>query len=39
MPARRTARVYVRNTFAGLLSETDEGYSFVYEAALCGHGR
>ena len=27
----RTAYVYVRNTFAGILSETEEGYSFVYD--------
>lgn len=27
----RTAYVYVRNNFAGILSETDEGYSFQYD--------
>lgn len=27
----RTAYVYVRNTFAGILKETDEGYSFKYD--------
>lgn len=27
----RTAYVYVRNTFAGILKETDEGYSFQYD--------
>lgn len=27
----RTAYVYVRNTFAGTLRETDEGYSFKYD--------
>ncbi len=27
----RTAYVYVRETFAGVLKETDEGYSFVYD--------
>lgn len=27
----RTAYVYVRNHFAGLLCETDEGYSFTYD--------
>lgn len=27
----RTAYVYVRNTFAGVLRETDEGYSFKYD--------
>ena len=29
----RTAYVYVRNIFAGELRETDEGYSFAYDAA------
>lgn len=29
--AYRTAYVYVRNIYAGILSETDEGYSFVYD--------
>lgn len=32
MDAFRTAYVYVRNIFAGELSETDEGYSFIYDA-------
>ena len=27
----RTAYVYVRNSFAGTLSETDSGYRFAYE--------
>ncbi|MDY5554644.1 MAG: HipA N-terminal domain-containing protein [Blautia sp.] len=27
----RNAYVYVRNVFAGILSETDEGYSFTYD--------
>ena len=27
----RTAYVYVRNTFAGILKETDEGYSLQYD--------
>lgn len=27
----RTAYIYVRNTFAGILKETDAGYSFVYD--------
>ena len=27
----RTARIYVRDQFAGILSETDEGYSFSYD--------
>ena len=31
--AYRTAYVFVRNTFAGTLCETDEGYSFTYDAA------
>lgn len=28
----RTAYVYVRNIFAGILAETDEGYSFSYDS-------
>ena len=28
----RTAYVYVRDVFAGILKETDEGYSFKYDA-------
>ena len=32
MDGFRTAYVYVRNIFAGTLSETDEGYSFVYDS-------
>lgn len=31
MDAFRTAYVYIRNTFAGKLCETDEGYSFSYD--------
>ena len=31
MEAYRTAYVYVRDTFAGTLKETDAGYSFVYD--------
>ncbi len=31
MSAFRTAYVYVRNIFAGILKETDEGYSFKYD--------
>ena len=27
----RTAHAYVRDTFAGILKETDEGYSFRYD--------
>ncbi len=30
MDAFRKAYVYVRNTFAGVLSETDSGYMFSY---------
>ena len=33
MSVFRTAYVYVRNTFAGALTETDEGYSFRYDTA------
>ncbi|MBS6627785.1 MAG: HipA N-terminal domain-containing protein [Clostridiales bacterium] len=33
MSAFRLAYVYVRNIFAGILQETDAGYSFVYDAA------
>ena len=32
MGAYRTAYVYVRNTFAGTLKETDSGYSFLYDS-------
>lgn len=31
MTVFRTAYVYVRNTFAGILRETDSGYSFKYD--------
>ena len=31
MEAYRTAYVYVRDTFAGILRETDSGYSFIYD--------
>ena len=31
MDAFRKAYVYVRNTFAGILSETDSGYRFAYD--------
>lgn len=31
MEAYRTAYVYVRDTFAGILKETDTGYSFQYD--------
>ena len=32
MSTFRTAYVYVRNDFAGTLSETDEGYTFAYNS-------
>lgn len=31
MSEYRTANIYVRNIFAGVLSETDYGYSFKYD--------
>ena len=31
MEAYRTAYVYVRDAFAGILRETDAGYSFIYD--------
>lgn len=31
MEVFRTAYVYVRNIYAGVLAETDEGYSFTYD--------
>ena len=31
MSVFRTAHVYVRNIFAGVLKETDNGYSFKYD--------
>ena len=31
MDTFRTAHVYVRNIFAGILAETDEGYAFTYD--------
>ena len=33
MEAFRTAYVYVRKQFAGILEETDNGYSFAYDTA------
>ena len=33
MDAYRTAYVYLRETFAGTLKETDSGYSFIYDSA------
>ncbi|MBQ9984355.1 MAG: HipA N-terminal domain-containing protein [Lachnospiraceae bacterium] len=32
MDAYRTAYIYVRETFAGTLKETDSGYSFLYDS-------
>lgn len=32
MDSFRTAYIYVRNTFAGELKETDVGYSFTYDS-------
>ena len=32
MDSFRTAYIYVRNTFAGELKETDAGYSFTYDS-------
>lgn len=32
MSSFRSAYVYVRNIFAGILKETDEGYSFQYDS-------
>lgn len=32
MEAYRTAYVYVRNILAGILKETDLGYSFIYDS-------
>ena len=37
MSVFRTAYVYVRNTFAGVLKETDEGYSFRISEAFALH--
>lgn len=31
MIGNRAARIYVRETFAGILTETDEGYYFAYD--------
>lgn len=36
MGAYRTAYVYVRNAFAGILKETDSGYSFIYDEEYIG---
>lgn len=32
MTAFRSAYIYLKNTFTGILSETDDGYSFKYDA-------
>ena len=39
MDAYRTAYVYVRDTFAGTLKETDSGYSFVYDPEYLMSGK
>ena len=36
MEAYRTAYVYVRDTFTGILKETDSGYSFIYDSDYLG---
>ena len=36
MSAFRTAAVYVRDEYAGLLSETDAGYVFAYDEQYDG---
>lgn len=38
MDAFRTAYVYVRDTFAGTLEETDSGYSFSYDEGYLNNG-
>jgi len=38
MPVFRNAYVYIRNTYAGVLSETDDGYSFVYDTEYLSRG-
>ncbi|MDD3347904.1 HipA N-terminal domain-containing protein [Oscillibacter sp.] len=38
MSTFRTAYIYVRNCFAGELSETDEGYVFAYDADYLAAG-
>ena len=35
----RTAYVYVRNIFAGILCETDDGYSFIYDRHYLENGQ
>lgn len=39
MDAFRSAYVYVRNQFAGILSETDSGYQFVYDKDYLSSGK
>lgn len=39
MDVFRTAYVYVRDSFAGVLAETDEGYSFSYDPAYLSSGK
>ncbi len=34
---RRTANVYLKNQLAGILSETEQGYSFVYNLDYIKH--
>ena len=38
MPVFRNAYVYISNTYAGVLSETDDGYSFVYDTEYLSRG-
>ena len=38
MPVFRNAYVYIRNIYAGVLSETDDGYSFVYDTEYLSRG-
>ena len=38
MPVFRNAYIYIRNTYAGVLSETDDGYSFVYDTEYLSRG-
>lgn len=37
MSVFRIAYVYVRTVFAGTLSETDKGYTFVYDSGYLSH--
>lgn len=38
MESYRTAYVYIREVFAGILSETEDGYSFRYDATYLKDG-